>query len=268
MNPALVALAVAALAGAVLAVTARDVRSVVLGLLVVLLAAPLIADPWPAPASILVRIAAGLLAARLIVVGVRGLGPTVGTPLGWPTGTILAAGAAVTGWSSHGLGAAGLGPAEAQAAGFGLIALSIAPLLVGRDVLRLGIGAVLLLVGATLVRVALDRPATEGDQLVAGILTVGLGGAVAVIASAAGAAGGLGAAGLGLRERVRYLADAHPLTPATGPETAEAPPTAGRRPVSDAPPGPRPGAGPRPRPRPGASPRPRPARRPGPEPEP
>jgi hypothetical protein len=255
VNPALAALAVAALAGAVLAVTARDVRSVVLGVLVVLLAAPLIANPWPAPASILVRIAAGLLAARLIVVGVRGLGPTVGTPLGWPTGAILAAGAAVTGFASHGLGSAGLGPPEAQAAGFGLIALAIAPLVVGRDVLRLGVGAILLVVGATLVRVALDRPATDGDQLVAAILTVGLGGAVAVIATAAEAAGGLGAAGLGSRDRGRRPPDAHPAAPATVPDLAEPRPGSRRPPL----PGPRPDA------RPGSSPRARPARRPRPE---
>ena len=263
MNPALAALAVATLAGAVLAVTARDVRSVVLGLLVLLLAAPLISDPWPAPVSTLVRIAAGLLAARLIVVGVRDLGPTVGTPLGWPTGAILAAGAAITGFASHGLGATGLGPPEAQAAGFGLIALAIAPLVVGRDVLRLGVGAVLLVVGATLVRAALDRPASEGDQLVAGILTVALGGAVAVIATAAGAAGGLSVAGLGSRERGRRPPEAHRI--------ADTSPAPGPRPGSRQRPGPPrsqqrgPGTEPglRPEPRPDGETRPRPGSRGG-----
>jgi hypothetical protein len=214
VTPALAALAVACLAGAVLAVSARDVRTVVLGLLVVLAAAPFIADPWPGPLPGLVRIAAALLAVRLIVVGVRGLGPTVGTRIGWPAAALLGAAAAVAGVASHGLGSAALGPAAAQAAGFGLIALAVGPLVMARDVLRLGVGCVLLLSGALLVRVALDRSPTEADELVAAFLTVGLGGAVAVIAAAAVAAGGLEAAASD-RGRGRRPPDAHPL-PAAG----------------------------------------------------
>jgi hypothetical protein len=203
MNPAVAALAVATVAGGVLAVSARDIRSVVLGLLVVLAGAPLVADPWPGPIGALVRVAGALLAVQLIVVGVRTLGPTAGSRIGWPAAAVLGTAGAVAGLGSHGLGAAALGPAAAQAAGFGLIALAIGPLVIGRDVIRLGVGAVLLLAGAQLVRVALDRPPTDADQLVAGLLTVGLGGAVAVIAAAAAAAGGLETAALADRGRGR-----------------------------------------------------------------
>jgi hypothetical protein len=117
-----------------------------------------------------------------------------GTGIGWPAEALAAAAAAVVGFGSHGLGAAGLGPAEAQAAGFALAAIAIAPLVTGRDVLRIGVGSLLLVQAALLVRQALDRPATDAEQLVEALLTIGLGGAVAVIAAAAEAGGSLAVA--------------------------------------------------------------------------
>ena len=193
MNLALAGIAAVAIGGAVLAVSAREPRATVLGLLVVLLTAPLIATPWPGPLPILARVAAALLATRLLVVGLRGAGELVGdgSRIGPPAEALAAAAAAVAGFASHGLGAAGLGPAEAQAAGFALGALAAAPLVTGRDVLRLGVGSLLLLQAAVLVRQALDHPATDGEQLVLALLTIGLGGAVAVIVAAARAAGRL-----------------------------------------------------------------------------
>jgi hypothetical protein len=227
VNVALAGFAGVTVAGAVLAVSARDVRATVLGILVVLLAAPLVASPWPGPLPILARLAAALLAARLLTIGLRDVTLTGGSRIGWPAEALAAAAAAVIGFGSHGLGAVGLGPAEAQVAGFGLIALAITPLATGRDVLRLGVGAVLLVMGALLVRVGLDRPAGDGEQLVVGLLTIGLGGAVGVIAAAARAAGGLEIANRGADRRRPRLPDAHrivaPITaPATTPETAPA----------------------------------------------
>ncbi|MBA2382373.1 MAG: hypothetical protein H0V73_09715, partial [Chloroflexi bacterium] len=109
MNPALAAIAAISVAGAILAVSARDVRATTLGLLVVLLAAPLIDAPWPGPLPILARIAATLLAVRLLVIGLRGEVTTSGTRIGWPAEALLAAAAAVIGFGSHGLGSMGLG---------------------------------------------------------------------------------------------------------------------------------------------------------------
>ncbi|HUQ78650.1 MAG TPA: hypothetical protein VM427_07245 [Patescibacteria group bacterium] len=209
MNPALAALAALTIGGAVLAVAARDVRSATVGLLVVLLGAPLIADPWPTPLSILVRIAAALLATRFLLIALRGDLSGAGTRIGWPTEILIGAAAGLTGYGSHGLGAVGLGPAEAQAAGFGLAALAITPLITGRDVLRIGIGALLLLVGALLVRAGLDAPATDAEHLVGSLLTIGLGGAVAVISIAARSAGGLTAIEPAALERGRREPDAH-----------------------------------------------------------
>jgi hypothetical protein len=191
VNPALAAVAAIAIGGGVIAASARDPRATVLGLLVVLLATPLIADPVPSPLAVLARVAAALLAARLMTIALRGEATTTGTPIGWPAEAVIAAAGAVAGYGSHGLGAPALGPAEAQAAAFGLAAVAIAPLVTGRDVLRLGVGAMLLVQAALLVAQALDEPAADGRQLVVAVLTIALGGAIAVIAAAARAGGGL-----------------------------------------------------------------------------
>jgi hypothetical protein len=230
VNVALAVFAGVTVAGAVLAVSARDVRATVLGVLVVLLAAPLVASPWPSPLPILARLAAALLAARLLTIGLRDVTMTGGSRIGWPAEALAATAATVIGFGSHGLGAVGLGPAEAQAAGFGLIALAITPLATGRDVLRLGVGSLLLVMGAVLVRVGLDRPAGDGEQLVVGLLTIGLGGAVGVIAAAARAAGGLEIANRGDERRGPRPPDAHRVVapgaaPAKPPEVA----SSGRR---------------------------------------
>jgi hypothetical protein len=225
VNPALAAIAALTIAGAVLAVSARDVRATQLGLLVVLLGAPLVADPWPDPPSILARIAASLLAVRLIAIGLRGAETTAGTRIGWPAEALIAGAAAVIGLGSHGLGAAGLGPAEAQATGFALVALAVASLFTGRDVLRLAVGALLLLVGAASIRVGLDAAPGQGEQLVGALLTIAIGGAIAVIATAARAAGGLDAIDAGRAgEAARRPPDAHRI--------AEPPPAPEPRPAS------------------------------------
>ena len=191
MNPLLAGIAAIAVAGAVLAASAREPRATVLGLLIVLLAVPLVVDPWPGPFAILARIAAALLAARLLSIGLRGDFAGEGSRIGWQAEALAALAAAVAGYASHGLGAAALGPAEAQAAGFALGALAAAPLVTGRDVLRLSVGSILLLEAAILVRQALDRPPTDAEHLVVALLTVGVGGAVAVTTAAARAGGGL-----------------------------------------------------------------------------
>jgi hypothetical protein len=240
VNVALAVIAGVAVAGAVLAVSARDVRATVLGVLVVLLATPLVASPWPGPLAILARVAAALLAARLLTIGLRGEDVTGGTRIGWPAEALAATAAAVVGFGSHGLGATGLGPAEAQAMGFALVALAITPLITGRDVLRLGVGSVLLVMGAIQIRIGLDTPPGDGEQLVLSLLTIGLGVAVAVIAAAARAAGGLDVANLPTERRGPRSPDAHretPPSPGRPPRTGRtAGPLRPRRPDSESPP--------------------------------
>jgi hypothetical protein len=174
----LAGLACVVVAGAVVAVTARETRAALLGLLVCLLAASLVADPLPIAA----RLVSAFLACRLIAVAIRNLDePTSGSRLGWPVEVLAAAAAAVIGFGTHGLGSPGEGPAEAQAAGFAIGVLAASPIVTSRDVFRLGIGAILLLVGGLLVRAGLAGTPSELEQLVTSGLVVGLGGAVGVM---------------------------------------------------------------------------------------
>ena len=182
MNPALAGLACVVVAGAVVAVSARETRAALLGLLVALLASTLIADPLPGWLPIAARIVAAFLACQLIAIAIRGeAGGTGGSRLGWPVEVLVGAAAAVIGFGTHGLGAPGGGPAEAQAAGFAVGVLAAAPVVSGRDVFRLGIGAVLVLLGSLLVRAGLSGTPSDLEQLVTSGLIVGLGGAVGVI---------------------------------------------------------------------------------------
>jgi len=193
VNLALAGLACVVVAGAVVAVSAREARAALLGLLVALLAAALVADPLPGPLPIAARLASAFLACRLIAIAIRDLDePTSGTRLGWPVEAIAAAAAAVIGFGTHGLGAPGEGAAEAQAAGFAVGVLAASPIVSSRDVFRLGMGAILLLLGGLLVRQGLSGTPSELEQLVTSGLVVGLGGAVVVVIAAARAAvGGL-----------------------------------------------------------------------------
>ena len=182
MNLLLAGLTVTVIAGAVVAVSAREARAALLGLLVTLLAAGLIADPLPGPLPFAARVAAAFLAARLIAIAVRDYTrPTAGSRLGWPVEALAAAAAAVVGFGTHGLGAPALGPAAASAAGFAVGVLAAAPIVSSRDVFRLGIGAMLLLVGGLLVRVGLGGTPSDLEQLVTAGLVAGMGGAIAVI---------------------------------------------------------------------------------------
>jgi hypothetical protein len=185
VNPALAGVAAAVLVGAIVAVSAREGRTVVVGLALTLVLAPLLAAPLPAALELTARLAGAVLAAYLVWIAVRAGSRTGGSRLGWPAETLLAAAAWVVGVGTHGLGAVALGPVEAQAAGFALVTLAIAPVATGRDVVRIGLGLFLLLEGALLVRVGLGGNPGAFEQLVTGGLVAALGGAVAALAYAA-----------------------------------------------------------------------------------
>jgi hypothetical protein len=185
MNPAIGAVAVAVLAGAVVAVSVRDGRIAVVGLAAMLVFSPIVTTPIDTPLALAARFAGGILAAYLLWIAVRGGGVTAGSRIGWPAEALLAAGAFVVGLGTHGLGATALGPVEAQAAGFALGALCVVPVATGRDVLRIGIGLIVLLQAALLVRVGLDGTPSELEQLVTAALIAALGGSVAALGYAA-----------------------------------------------------------------------------------
>jgi len=212
MNPALAAVAIAILAGAVGAVSVRDPRIAVLTLAIVLVTTPFLADPIIPATGLVARVLGAVLATYLLWIPVRdGAFTTGGSRLGWPADAMVAAAAAVVGYASHGLGAPTTGPALASAVGFGLAALAVAPILTGRDVVRVGIGLGLLLQGALLVRVGLGGSPSVMDELITAGATGVLGGAIGVLAVTARSDGSAGfALADELPPRRRRAADLRP----------------------------------------------------------
>jgi hypothetical protein len=190
MSAALLAAAAVVIAGAVIGLSARDARLALAGLAVTLLVAPLIADPLPEPTVLAARAVAAALAAYLPWIVVRESAAALRVSvLGWPVEALLGAAAFVIGIGTAGLGAPPVGPAEAQGAGFALIALSVGPIVFGRDVFRVGSGALLLVGGTILVRVGLAGTPSALEQLITGVLFIGLAGAVAFLSARAVGAG-------------------------------------------------------------------------------
>ena len=185
MNPVLGVVAAVVVAGAVVAVSVRDGRLAVVGLVATLVFAALLGTPLDEPLGLAASLTGGILAAYLLWIAVRGGGMTGGSRLGWPTDALLAGAAFVVGLGTPGLGAPALGPVEAQAAGFALAALAVVPVATGRDVLRIGIGLFLLLQAALLVGVGLDGYPSQLEQVVSATLVAALGGAVAALGYAA-----------------------------------------------------------------------------------
>ena len=240
MTPLLVALACLVAIGAIVAVSAREPRFAVLGLIVALVAAGYVADPLPSLAALGARLAGAALAGYLIWVALRRApAQTAGWHVGWPGATALAVVAFAAGWLASGTLAtalastAGEGPSAAGvatalasgsfvaraalAASFALIALSAAPVLVARDVLRLGIGLLLLVAAAGLVRNAMG-PDINGAVDLAFAIAEALGGAAvaAVVAVSIRLHGDLALRAPGSRQPVihhRSTDEAHLLRP-------------------------------------------------------
>jgi hypothetical protein len=213
VNLALAGVALAVLVGAVVAVTARDGRGSVTGLAAALILAPLVAAPIGSPVGLAARLAGAILGAYLMWIAVRGGGQTAGSRIGWPAEALLGLAGLVVGFGTHGLGADPLGPAEAQAAGVGIAALAVVPIVTGRDVVRLGTGLFVFLQGALLVRVGLGGTPGELEQLVTAGLVAAIGGAIAALAYAARADGGGFELAPDARPRLRRPADARASLP-------------------------------------------------------
>jgi hypothetical protein len=215
VNPALAGVALAVVFGAVVSGSAQNARTAILGLVITMVGAPLLAEPTPAPLGLAARLVGAVLAGYLLWVATRGdRVRTSGSLVGWPTDAFVAAAAAIVGSGSHGLGATAGGNALAAAAGFALAALAILPVVTGRDILRVGLGLSLLLGGALLVRSSLIGTPGELEELLTAGLVATLGGAVAVLAIAARTDG---AAGFEMSPSVpgrsSHRSDARPVEP-------------------------------------------------------
>lgn len=245
MTSAVVLLAILVTAGAVVAVSAREPRFAALGIIVTLVVAAFIADPAPGVAALGARVVGAALAGYLIWVALRGAPPpTTGWRVGWPGAAAVAMVAFVIGWLAAGsigtmLQGNGSGPSAGVAsaliagspvpraalgAALALAALAAAPVLVGRDVLRLGLGLLLLLAAAELLRNAIGVRPDGLVELGLAVLTAAAGAALAgLIGRSLGANGDLLLRGptRGPQPRdpvVRHkpVDDAHPGYPAPG----------------------------------------------------
>jgi hypothetical protein len=204
--------AIVTVAGALLAITGRDARIALIGLVVALVAAPLLADPLPSLPALGIRMVAAILGGYLLYMVLRDTTPvTRGSLVGLPAEALAAAAAFVIGYGTAGLGSAPLGPAVASAAGFGLAVIAVAPIVRGADIFRLVVALAILVTGAELVRVGLAGTPSPLEQLVTAGLTVGLLGTASVLCLSTVAATG----GLALRNEPRraVLFEAHQIAP-------------------------------------------------------
>jgi hypothetical protein len=220
VNPILAAVALVVVAGTIVAVAGRAPRVAILGLAIVLIGSPVLADPLPAPLGLAARFVGAILMAYMLWIAardrgrVRGSSPvTGGSRIGWPAEALMAAAASVVGFAAHGLGAPALGSSLSSAAGFAVAALAVSATVTGADVLRVGIGSLLLLDGALLVRAGLGGTPDQLEQLVtAGALVV----VAAAIATLARAAVSDGTGGFEFSvdpRRRRREPEAHPIEP-------------------------------------------------------
>jgi hypothetical protein len=159
VEPGLVLLAGIVTAAAVVAVSARDARLAVVGLVAVLALGPLVTDAIPDAVAIAARIVAATLAAVVLRLAMRGHPTTRGSRIG-PAAEALAAVAAFIAGSAIALsGGVAAGPASAAGAGLAIAVLSLGPIADRSDIFRSGIGLLLLVEAADLLAVALaGRP--------------------------------------------------------------------------------------------------------------
>jgi hypothetical protein len=175
--------AIVVVASAVIAVSAHDARIGIVGFTLASAVGSVVADPLPAAIPLLFRIVAALFAGYLLWVTVRETDTRVGsTSLGWPVEALAAATAFAIGLAPTLLQVGNAGPDAALASGLALIVLAVVPVMFARDAFRLGMGLLLLLDGAALVRVGIAGTPAPLEQLTLGILAIGVAGATAVVA--------------------------------------------------------------------------------------
>jgi hypothetical protein len=188
----LAVIGVAVVAGALIAVSALESRVAILGLVLALVAAPLVTAGPPAPLPLAVRLVAAILAGYLLWVAVRPVpARTAGSRLGWPAELLLAGTAAVVGWAAlDGPGVAAGGPREAGAAALAVGVLALGPLLGRADALQMGIGAALAITATELLRVGVAGAPSPLEELSVAVVVVAAAGAAALLARAAVVANG------------------------------------------------------------------------------
>ena len=165
---------------AAIAVTAADGRLVALALFAAIAASPLAASPVPGALEIAARVVAATLAAYVLWIVMKGGAVrSEGSAIGVAAELAVAAAAYVLGWWVQPVSPL-QGPLAEQAAGFSLVALAALPL-AGSNVLRAGVGVMLLVLGASLVMETWLGPAPALAQLVLTALLLVIPSAVALL---------------------------------------------------------------------------------------
>jgi hypothetical protein len=182
--------AVAVVLGAVLGAGARSARVATLGIAVVLLFSPFVADPLPETLPLATRLVGATLAGYLLLVTARRAAAPVGSPLGSAALLAAAGAAAVAGLQPFTLGLPRPGPDEAVAAGLACLVLALPALVAARDAFRLGAALVIALSGVLLVRAALAGSPSAAEEVAITVAIATLGGAVAILGAVASAASG------------------------------------------------------------------------------
>jgi hypothetical protein len=210
MNLALVAIVLAICAGGVIAVSTRESGAAAIGLAVSFVAAAMLVEPLPSAPILGVRVVAALLVATIIRIALRGAARQP-SPLGWPAEAFLATAGAIAGLGlALGLSAlavAGLPPgapiptlpagpaltgsavittmALTVAAGTGLLAIGIAPMVHGTPGARRAIGLVLVTQAVLLIRIGIAGPSVELEEIARAALLVVSAATGAALAAAA-----------------------------------------------------------------------------------
>lgn len=201
MSLTLAGVALAVIAGAVIAVSAREARAGMIGLVLALGLGPFLADPLPDAAVLGGRVVTGIFVVYLLrAVAVGGAGRGLGSRIGWPAESALALGAAIAGVAVAGAlltlepGGPGRGEvtnplggltpsALALAAGLALLVIGVGPAFLGRNTLRTTIGLLLAVQAVVLARTGVAGPPGELEQLgIDGfLLAVGAAGALIIL---------------------------------------------------------------------------------------
>jgi hypothetical protein len=174
--------AVAAVIGGIVALAARDSRLVAAGLLLAMIAAPLVASPEPTYTALAFRLLGALLVAYMLWAATRaGSISSQGSFIGLPAEIVAAAAAFCVGWYLVPVKPLA-GPLAAQAAGVALIVLAVGPL-AGRNMLRSGVAIAVMALGISLLMQAWSVPGTSLGQIVTTALMVGIVGATGLLLS-------------------------------------------------------------------------------------
>lgn len=212
MTPVLILVSGLLVVGGVAAVAAATPRLAVLGLLIALLGAAYVVEPFPGPLALGVRLVGTMLGVYLVWIALRRSPGVLPASAGWAGSAVIAVvafaagflaagtlGTALAGGSPEGPGTGGVAsaliagslvPRAALGAALALAALAVPQVVLARDTLRLGVGLLLLLAATGLASNALYGLPDAVEDLSLALLTAGAGAGVAALVAASLRRGG------------------------------------------------------------------------------